>query len=150
MITLRTPRILFVLLCLLGISAMQSAFGGVARYVDNDGTIIFSNVPVHIAPRRSEPEPQPQPQPQPRPMPSHNGKSLSFGDDQSELSTASFPKVTSAMQRQRDNDRMRILFDELIQEKAMLANATAKQDRELIRLYSTNVTALQRELDRGR
>jgi hypothetical protein len=74
---------------------------------------------------------------------------------------ASFPRVDRHVQRERDNDRRRILEHELGQEEKLLADAKKElseaargpADESLqkkVRLHETNVASLRREISKVR
>jgi hypothetical protein len=62
---------------------------------------------------------------------------------------AQFPIITAAVQRERDNERLIIIEEELRAEESLLAEAVAKSaSQEVVRRYEDNVAALKREIDR--
>ena len=73
---------------------------------------------------------------------------------------ASFPRVDRHVQRERDNDRRRILEHELGQEEKLLADAKrelsegargpAGELQKKVRLHETNVASLRREISKVR
>jgi hypothetical protein len=73
----------------------------------------------------------------------------------------SFPRVERQIQRERDNDRRRILEHELVQEEKLLADAKKELSdaargaadesfQKKVRLHETNVASLRKEISRIR
>jgi hypothetical protein len=90
------------------------ALAETCKYVDSEGRIIYSNVPVKRA-RKVTCFEAPAPPPQPstaRPA----GPSPSTSD-------AGHPRIDASTQRQRDEDRRKILEDELAREQKALDDA---------------------------
>lgn len=64
-------------------------------------------------------------------------------------SPADFPRVTTAQQRDRDNDRRQILIDELKAEQEAFDQASARNaSDDEIHFHRANIAALERELQR--
>lgn len=59
-----------------------------------------------------------------------------------------FPKITVAQQAVRDNDRRKILQDELADEERQLLAAQKRGDKDIIHRITQNVEALKRELSK--
>jgi hypothetical protein len=116
-----------------------SAAAETCKYVDKDGRVTYSNVPIKTAKKLQcfEPPPVPPPAAKPdRPVPSASGE-------------RSGPKVDQQTQRKRDVDRRQILEQELAAEEAQLVEAKkALAEQEAIRLGDER--NYQRTLDRLR
>ena len=155
----------FALLSLLLLAPFASA--DIYKYVDEDGRVTFSNIPMKGA-QRIYTEPAPA-VPAPR---ASNGKARS--PRVKTPSPADFPKVDAATQRSRDANRQLILQNELATEQQALLDARqALQDadatrtpeekadarkyterlgrlRDAILTHEKNVAALTKELARNR
>lgn len=91
-----------------------SALAETCKYVDSEGRIIYSNVPIKRARKVTcfqAPAPPPEPS-SPRVAGPSNG-----------TSDAGRPRVEPNTQRQRDEDRRKILEDELAREQKALEDA---------------------------
>jgi len=89
-----------------------SALADTCKYVDSDGNVIYSNVPIKRARKVTCFQP-PAPQPQTSSAPTPSAGSNDSGR----------PRVASSTQRQRDEDRRKILEDELAREQKALDDA---------------------------
>ena len=126
---MRLPAFLFAMLCA-GAAGAQTC-----KYVDSEGRVTYSNVPVKNARKVTcfEPAapPKAQSQPQQADAPAQPAR----------------PRVDPATQRQRDDDRRNILETELSAEEERLAEARrALTEQESIRLGDER--NYQRVLDR--
>ncbi|MDR3428828.1 MULTISPECIES: DUF4124 domain-containing protein [Silvimonas] len=141
------------------------AHADIYKYVDADGRITFSNLPMHGASRVYT-----------DPIPMGNkarGKGTgASGTRVTAPSPADFPRVDSATQKSRDSNRKQILQDELNTEQQALAdsrralsdaqaspdaqaNSAKYQDRvsrlrDNATVHEKNVAALQQELARSK
>jgi hypothetical protein len=101
-----------LLILLVPLLAAAPALGETCKYVDSEGRIIYSNVPVKRARKVTcfqEPAPPPEPT---RPVaPPTNA------------TTTERPRVEPSTQRKRDQDRRTILEDELAREQKALDDA---------------------------
>jgi len=92
-----------------------SAMAETCKYVDSEGRIIYSNVPIKRARKvtcfQATPAPPPQPSAAPVAAPSTG------------TNDAGRPRVEPNTQRQRDEDRRKILEDELAREQKALDDA---------------------------
>jgi len=89
-----------------------SALADTCKYVDSDGNVIYSNVPIKRARKVTCFQP-PAPPPQASSAPAPSASSNDSGR----------PRVASSTQRQRDEDRRKILEDELAREQKALDDA---------------------------
>ncbi len=100
------PRLLFVLLCLAHVGWVQA---DIYKYIDRDGHVTYSSTPIKGA-KKLNLEPLPTMAP------------VGANDDF---------RVQQATQKKRDEERRRILEDELATEQKLLAEARQKlQDAE--------------------
>lgn len=103
------------LLALLVLSlAATSAPAETCKYVDDEGHIIYSNIPIKRARKVTCFQP-PAPLPEP---PSARGEGPASG-----ANDAGRPRVEPSTQRRRDEDRRKILEDELAREQKALDDA---------------------------
>jgi Domain of unknown function (DUF4124) len=112
------------LLVLLVLSlAATSVPAETCKYIDNDGRIIYSNVPIKRARKVTCFQP---PAPPPESTSARAGPSTGIND-------AGRPRVEPSTQRRRDDDRRKILEDELAREQKGLDDARralAEQEAE--------------------
>ena len=131
----------------LGLAALLSAapaFADIYKCIDEGGHVTYTNAKVGgkgcSLLSRDQPVSSVPAGPAPRPAGASAGTSAAPG-------TASFPRVDAGTQRARDNDRRRILEDELSAEQASLATAQKDlADQESIR--NGDERNYQRVLDR--
>ena len=115
---------------LLALLAAPLAYGQTCKYVDNEGRVIYSNVPIKNARKMMCFEPVKPPAQSAQPAPSETR-----------------PKVDTTTQRQRDDERRGILESELAAEQQRLDEARrALAEQEAIRLGDER--NYQRVLDR--
>lgn len=91
-----------------------AAVADICKYVDQDGRVTFSNVPIKNATKVTCFEPL-------SPVPSAKQKRSNQGP-------ADFPKVDAGTQRLRDDARRKILLDELAHEEARLGEVRRALD----------------------
>jgi hypothetical protein len=139
--------------------AAVSANGETCKYVDKDGRVLYSNVPVKGAKKLQCFEPPPVPPPARAEAP----VKAAPGD------AAGAPKVDAQTQRARDLDRRRILQQELADEEGKLSEARKtlleqeavrtgdernyqrvldrlKPYQDAVALHEKNVTSIKQEL----
>jgi hypothetical protein len=104
------PVLAVFLLC-----AAASAAGETCKYVDKDGRVTYSNVPLKGAKKVQCFEPPPVPVPPPQPEKASAPRKADVPGDA--------PKVDQQTQRKRDADRRRILEQELADEESKLGEA---------------------------
>lgn len=159
-------RLLTSLLLLVG---MHAAHADIYKYVDEEGRVTYSNLPIKGA-KRVDMEPlQSINAPKTRGEPAGSGSS---GGARSNKGPEDFPKVDSETQKQRDGGRRKILEDELAAENKALAQAKKAFEegqatrlgdernnyqkyldrvaglKDAITLHEKNIAALQKELSR--
>ena len=146
--------VLFVLFCAVSLPAR----GEIYECVDQNGTKRFTNIvadargckALNIGSVASAPAPQTAPAPKPQ-----------VRVPQAVTTPASFPRVERQVQRERDNDRRRILEHELVQEEKLLADAQKELSQRAhdgsddslqkkVRLHATNVASLRKEISKIR
>jgi hypothetical protein len=112
-----------LLLAVLLLAAAASAAAATCKYIDKEGRVTYSNVPLKNAKKLQCFEPPPVPVAPPAPAP------------KSEPAPATAaPKVDQQTQRKRDLDRRQILEQELAAEEGKLGEARkALADQEAIR-----------------
>jgi hypothetical protein len=119
---------------LLALLAAPLAYGQTCKYVDNEGRVIYSNVPVKNARKVMCFEPVKPPAQSAQPAPANT-------------EAAPRPKVDTTTQRQRDDERRGILESELAAEQQRLEEAKrALAEQEATRLGDER--NYQRVLDR--
>jgi hypothetical protein len=112
-----------LLLAVLLLAAAASAAAETCKYIDKEGRVTYSNVPLKNAKKLQCFEPPPVPVAPPAPA----AKSES-------ASAAAAPKVDQQTQRKRDLDRRQILEQELAEEEGKLGQARkALVEQEAIR-----------------
>ncbi len=117
-------RYLFILSCAMQISWAQAE---IYKYTDPDGHVTYSSTPIKGAKKLDLESAAPNP------SPSHSRS------NEEEISPASFPKVDSDTQKNRDETRRKILEDELSNEAKLLAEArqNLKDGRENPEVFRT-------------
>jgi hypothetical protein len=126
------------------------AFAEIYKHVDKDGQVTYSNIPIKGA-KRMALDPVPDSIPAPR---SHAGGSKPRASQTP--TPASFPRVDSGTQKNRDQGRRQILMDEMASEQKLLADSrqrlsSAPQDaklREKALFHEKNIEILQKEIAR--
>ena len=117
---MKTARILFPLALLLFASG---AFAETCKYIDDDGNVTYSNIPVKNAKKAScfgDPPPPPASAAKPA---------------KATTPPANFPAVDAATQKKRDDSRRKILEEELEEEQELLDEAKqALSEAESVRL----------------
>jgi hypothetical protein len=101
----------------LALSFLQSvAWGETCKYLDSEGRVIYSNTPSN--PPKGPTKVKCFEDPSPKPAPARNSDTKANPDAKAQL-----PKVSESTQKTRDDDRRRILEQELADETAQLAHA---------------------------
>jgi hypothetical protein len=114
------------------------------RYVDAEGQVLFTNVPIG----QTGVGPSP-PAKDPRHRLSSESKSARAARPvRVAVAPTDFPRVAAATQYRRDTLRKQILEDELRAEQSLLDSARARYQADEIHLHLQNVAALQQELAR--
>ena len=147
----------YVLLVLLFSGACLPARADIYECIDQDGGKRFTNIASDARgckvlnvgiPSAAPAAPSP-----PLPRPALKATSVA--------TPASFPRVERHVQRERDNDRRRILENELGQEEKLLADARRELSegargpaeeslQKKVRLHETNVASLRKEISKVR
>lgn len=134
------PQSMRLVLALSLMSAAVSAADQTCKYIDKDGQVTYSNVPLKGGAKKLqcfEPPPVPVPPPARTQTPARPTPSATTGA----------PKVDPRTQRARDLDRRRILQQELADEEAKLSEARkALLEQESVR--SGDERNYQKVLDR--
>jgi hypothetical protein len=108
------------------------------------GNITYSNAPPRTQERGKE-----APALTAKPEPSAVSQTIKAHPAARTSTPASFPRIAAATQRERDNDRLQILDEELKSEQEALNGAITKTSAEhVIRRHKANIEALQREIQK--
>jgi hypothetical protein len=122
------------------------------KYVDPEGRVVFTNVPIGggawrpSSAAKQASTPFKQEATGARSSATSAAKLLAVPSMGVNVTPSGFPRVDSATQRRRDETRKRILEDELHAEESLLDGATAKRDIDEMHVHGQNISALKREL----
>ena len=129
-----------------------AAHAGLYRHVDPvTGDITYSNFPI---PKREQEAissfartPAQVPYQHSYPAPKAAARNTVFTTS----TAANFPSITVEMQKERDLDRRKILYEELQSEQSALNEASARNEAvESLQRHKTNIDALKREISNNR